>query len=135
MPGRRDTLPLAHGRASPHTEQRSPQVPSVTLVVQMKPPVKTVPTTQLPGHLALLQKQELRLELVNVLESMTDGFVALDSDWRITYVNAAAERQNGLTRESLLGRTHWEAFPATVGTNFERQLRRGMAERVRLKGE
>jgi PAS domain S-box-containing protein len=101
----------------------------------MKPAAENLPATLLPGHLALLQEPELRAELVNVLESMTDGFVALDSDWRIIYVNAAAEKTNGRTRESLLGKTHWEAFPAVLGTNFEHQLRRAMSERVPLKGE
>jgi PAS domain-containing protein len=34
-----------------------------------------------------------------LLESITDGFVALDSDWRFTYINAEAERINGIRRE------------------------------------
>jgi PAS domain S-box-containing protein len=73
--------------------------------------------------------------LADILESMTDGFIMLDSDWRITYVNAAAEKANGMTRESLLGKTHWEAFPDVLGTDFEREPRRAMAERVSILAE
>ena len=71
----------------------------------------------------------------DVLESMTDGFVALDREWRIIYVNAAAEKTNGMTRQSLLGKVHWEAFPAVLGTEFESSLRRAMAERVPVRSE
>ena len=73
--------------------------------------------------------------LVDILESMTDGFMHLDRDWRITYVNQAGETNLGTARESLLGRTHWEAFPDAVGTDFERDLRRAMTERVSIRRE
>jgi PAS domain S-box-containing protein len=84
---------------------------------------------------AVLCEGKLRAELMNILESMTDGFMALDEEWRIRYVNAAAERTNGMSRESLLGRNFWEAFPAALGTEVERNLRHAMAERVALSGE
>ena len=63
-----------------------------------------------------------------VLESITDGFCALDADWRFTYVNAAAERINNMPRAELLGRTHWEVFPETVGTKIEREFRACVSE-------
>jgi PAS domain S-box-containing protein len=70
-----------------------------------------------------------------ILESITDGFLALDRQWRITGVNAAAERANGLRRDLLLGREFREAFPATVGTPLETQLRRSLAEKVAVEFE
>ncbi|MGY2080118.1 SpoIIE family protein phosphatase [Modestobacter sp. SYSU DS0657] len=63
-------------------------------------------------------------QAVQALESMAVGFMALDSGWVITHLNAAAERITGRPRELLLGRTLWEAFPATVGTEFEAHYRR-----------
>ena len=76
-----------------------------------------------------------RAETVHVLESITEGFAALDRDWRVTYFNAAAERLNGVRRENVLGRTHWELYPATIGTELERQYRRAMADRVAVRFE
>ena len=84
---------------------------------------------------AARREAELRAEVINVLESMTDGFMALDCEWRITYVNAAAEQINGRTRESFLGRTIWEAFPDLPATIVELEFRRAMANRVPVKFE
>ncbi|HEY9909565.1 MAG TPA: ATP-binding protein [Thermosynechococcaceae cyanobacterium] len=63
-----------------------------------------------------------------ILDRMTDAFVALDRDWRIIYQNAEAERINGKPRSQIIGKTHWEEWTASVGTNVEQQYRRAMAE-------
>jgi len=84
---------------------------------------------------ALIQEAELRAELADILKSLTDGFMALDEEWRIRYVNTAAEQTNPTAGESLLGRNFWEAFPAVVGTEIEQKLRRAMGERVHVSGE
>jgi PAS domain S-box-containing protein len=51
-----------------------------------------------------------------VLERISDGFYALDRDFRFTYINAAAERMLGQARDTLLDRNLWEAFPPTIET-------------------
>jgi PAS domain S-box-containing protein len=66
------------------------------------------------------------VERVELLERMTDAFIALDRDWRIAYMNGAAVRLNGKPREASLGRSHWEEWPLTVGSEVERQYRRAM---------
>ena len=76
------------------------------------------------------EAEAARDRAVNVLESITDGFVALDRDWRITQVNAEAERLNGMRREDMLGKSHWDLFPAAVGTAIHRELLRAASERV-----
>ena len=50
----------------------------------------------------------------------------MDREWRITYVNQAAERMLQRPRESLLGRNMWEAYPEAVGTEFEHAYRQAM---------
>ena len=42
---------------------------------------------------------------VEVLESMSAAFMAIDREWRYTYVNRAAGCIAGLRREQMLGRT------------------------------
>jgi PAS domain S-box-containing protein len=70
-----------------------------------------------------------------ILESITDAFVALDRDLRLTYVNRAAERAIGAARSALLGRRYVKAFPGVFGSPFERECRRAIAERVPLSLE
>src|SRR3954464_11686014 len=57
--------------------------------------------------------------MTNILEKTTDGFFAIDSDWRLTYINAEAEAMVGRNREDLLGGMLWEKFPALVRTVFQ----------------
>ena len=51
-----------------------------------------------------------------VLERISDGFYTLDCDFRFTYINAAAERMLGRTRDDLLDKNLWEAFPPVIDT-------------------
>ena len=62
-----------------------------------------------------------------VLASIGDAFYLVDRDWRFTYVNDAAEPLLQTTRDRLLGRTLWEAFPDVAGSPFEGPYRDAMA--------
>ena len=61
-----------------------------------------------------------------LLERMTDAFIALDTDWRVIYLNGAAVQLNGRPREQTVGRSHWDEWPHTVGSEVERQYRLAM---------
>jgi PAS domain S-box-containing protein len=67
--------------------------------------------------------------LRDLLESMTVGFVALDNDWRFTYVNARAVEMLGHGADALIGRKYGDVFPEAVGSPFELAYRKVMAER------
>ncbi|WP_340644472.1 PAS domain S-box protein [Phenylobacterium sp.] len=71
---------------------------------------------------------EARLEAV--LESISDGFYALDPDWRYVVFNRAAEEYFGVSRDQVLGKVIWELFPQGLGGAFERACRRAMDERI-----
>jgi PAS domain S-box-containing protein len=62
--------------------------------------------------------------VARLVERMAVGFLTLDQNWVITHANAEAERIIGVPRAELIGRTLWERFPATVGTEFEERYRR-----------
>jgi len=40
--------------------------------------------------------------------------------WTIGYVNATAEAITSSAPGALVGRNHWDVFPAMAGTDFER---------------
>jgi PAS domain S-box-containing protein len=69
----------------------------------------------------------------SILESITDGFFAVDREWRFTYLNGRAEQIVGRTRDELLGRCLWDEFPALAGTAFEQDLRRADAAQQALE--
>jgi PAS domain S-box-containing protein len=50
--------------------------------------------------------------LDDLIESVTDAFYAMDRDWRVVVFNSAAEAFFGFGRETVLGRSLWEIFPA-----------------------
>jgi PAS domain S-box-containing protein len=68
--------------------------------------------------------------VANILESISDAFLALDPQWRFTYVNAAAERTLHAGRGKLIGQVFWDVYPAVRGTDLETQFQRVMAERI-----
>jgi PAS domain S-box-containing protein len=71
-----------------------------------------------------LRRTRVRTEFV--LDSMTDMHMLIDRSWRLLDVNESAIRTIGGTRDQILGRTLWEAFPYIVGTDLDAQYRRAM---------
>src|SRR5262245_35781468 len=68
--------------------------------------------------------------IASVLDAVTDTFIALDRQWRFTYLNRHALAQAGQTLGELLGRSIWEAFPELLGTLLEAHYRRAMKDQV-----
>ena len=56
-----------------------------------------------------------------ILDNLTNAFVSLDRQWRVTYINLQAESLLQKTREELLGKILWEAFPEALGSTFYRK--------------
>lgn len=70
-----------------------------------------------------------------ILESITDGFFALDRGWRYTYVNQKAERLVGRTRDQLLGHVVWTEFPALVSSDWDRECHRAVEQHTSVHFE
>ncbi|MBN1208935.1 MAG: GAF domain-containing protein [Myxococcaceae bacterium] len=67
------------------------------------------------------------LTFAPLLDSITDGIVWLDRDWRITYLNAATERMAGRPREALLSKELWAELPELNHGPFGAAFRDAMA--------
>jgi PAS domain S-box-containing protein len=66
-----------------------------------------------------------------ILESISDAFYAVDSEWRFTYVNKVAEAWWKRPREGLLGKVIWDEFPWAVGRpSYEAHLTAAREQRV-----
>ena len=53
-----------------------------------------------------------------LLERVSDAFLALDNEWRVTYINETAARIFGRRREELTGKILWDEFPDGRNTPF-----------------
>src|SRR6266850_78545 len=80
-----------------------------------------------------LRKAKERVE--TILESITDKFFAVDSEWRYTHFNKHAEEQLrllGKNPANLSGKVLWDEFP---NPGSAEQLRRAMSEREAVTDE
>lgn len=73
---------------------------------------------------------EQHTQLNEILERITDAFYAVDQNWVIKYFNHKAELLSGKSREEMIGKTVWEAFPKTAGTIIEKYLKKAFAEQA-----
>jgi len=83
----------------------------------------------------LVRERKAHEQVTTILESITDAFYAVDRQWRFTYVNREAERLLRRGREELLGRSLWDEFSAAVGSTFQHEYRRAMAEQTTVTFE
>ncbi|WP_280587744.1 PAS domain-containing protein [Halorubrum sp. Boch-26] len=64
--------------------------------------------------------------LEDTLERVDDAFLALDDDWRFTYVNEKAAALLGRPADEIVGANVWEEFPDAIGETYEESYRRAM---------
>lgn len=79
--------------------------------------------------------QESARTLTNILENTTDGFFAVDQEWKFSYLNPEAELLLDRKRDELIGKELWQEFPQLVGSAFEQNYRRVLAEQVAVEFE
>ncbi|MFN2541523.1 MAG: response regulator [Chthoniobacterales bacterium] len=79
--------------------------------------------------------EESACAMADILENTTDGFFAVDHEWKFTFVNSEAEKLLGRTRVALIGQQIWREFPELKGSSFESNFRRVVAEQAPIEFE
>ncbi|XHX76873.1 MAG: PAS domain S-box protein [Stenomitos frigidus ULC029] len=69
-------------------------------------------------------------QTVNILESITDAFMSLDKQWRLTYVNRQAAQLCQRSQDELLGQSFWEVFPDIAGSVLNQEYHRALEQQV-----
>jgi len=59
-------------------------------------------------------KEDLCRKLLTIVDSISDGVFAVDMDWKITFLNRAAERITGYTADEAIGRACREVFRTDI---------------------
>ena len=65
-----------------------------------------------------------------ILESITDGFFAVDKDWKVTYWNKEAEKLLGTRKEEIVGKELWHVFEEAAGLKFGKEYTKAMTQGV-----
>ena len=74
-------------------------------------------------------------KVTSVIESITDGFFALNKEWEFIYLNKHQYLPQKKTAKDVLGKNIWEVFPKNVDTVMYKEFHRAMSERVSVHFE
>lgn len=69
-----------------------------------------------------------RDQAVDILSSITDGFYALDGDWRFTFINERAQAILQVSASAVLGQNFFDIFPQVRDTRVHEIYRKVMAD-------
>jgi len=72
---------------------------------------------------------------LQVQVALSDGFEALDRNWRFVYLNKVAAQLAKIPRDDLVGKSIWETVPEVRGSLVEDKLRESMARQTAVHFE
>jgi PAS domain S-box-containing protein len=73
-----------------------------------------------------------------ILDQVSDLFLACDSEWRLTLVNPRCAEylaQLGTQGEKLIGRNIWDVVPGVIGSRFQAEAFRAVAQHTEVEFE
>lgn len=79
---------------------------------------------------ALASLERSNIAMLDMLESVSDGFFSLNSELIVTYFNAAAGRLLGRKSWEVLGHHFYTAFPEFKDSVFEKKFTQGLKEKT-----
>jgi PAS domain S-box-containing protein len=85
-------------------------------------------TVDLARAQAALREERNRSQVI--LDSIAEGFMLFDAEFRVVQINAEGLRTAGMSEAQVLGRTHWEIWPESEDSDGARMYRTVMRERV-----
>jgi PAS domain S-box-containing protein len=83
----------------------------------------------LGAYLVITQLRQSNQRTINILESITDAFVALNQDWQITYINPQAAEVLQQESVHLLKQNFWQVFPDELGSLHAQHYQHAIAEK------
>lgn len=64
-----------------------------------------------------------------ILATMNDGFLLMDSEFRVLQINVAGLKIDGRKASEIIGKSHWELWPDTYESTVGKAFRQAMTER------
>ncbi|HSJ67870.1 MAG TPA: PAS domain S-box protein [Anditalea sp.] len=72
-------------------------------------------------------------ETLNILESIQDGFIAIDKEWRVNYWNIAAEKIVQTKREDILDKNIWNVLPSSPELKFFKEFSKVLEDGISVR--
>jgi PAS domain S-box-containing protein len=70
-------------------------------------------------------------QIFTTLENIVEGYLALDNEWRFTYINQQQQKiLSGKKSGNLIGKCIWDEYPAMVGTIYYQEYHRAMTSQI-----
>ncbi len=104
-------------------------------ITKLKQVEKELKNLVIREQTARTEAEVTRKHLANTLESISDAFVALDNEWRYTYVNEKAGQLFNIRPEDLVGKNIWEQFPEGIGQTFYHAYHKALREQIFIELE
>ncbi|PZR25925.1 MAG: hypothetical protein DI535_16600 [Citrobacter freundii] len=104
-------------------EMRNVQVLIVAFVIISCLLLIFTTTVSLSQHSKRKNKEE---EFATVLNTISDGVISLDKDWRYTFLNEAAMAQHAGDRSSIIGQRIWDVHPGLAESSFAQPLQEAL---------
>ncbi|MEI2579744.1 PAS domain-containing sensor histidine kinase [Scytonema sp. PRP1] len=76
-----------------------------------------------------------RARMTSILESITDAFVTIDTQWRYTFVNSQAEKLLGKSARELTGLRVWDVFGDTINSQSYTLFHQALEQQVSVTYE
>lgn len=75
-----------------------------------------------------LDLEASKLNIMRIMEGISDGFYALDRNMQFTFVNKETQKFIGRNNPELLGESIWEVFPQLEGSLTYRKINEAMSQ-------
>ena len=109
--------------------------PSGVVVVIRPEAVKLEIPAETPAPAATSPRASGTAPLADIVESISDPLIALDSRWGFTYANSSAAKLFERERPALIGQTLWDVLPPSVHANHYESLAHAMLHREAVTRE
>lgn len=101
-------------------------------------------TEELLQHRDLLEKKveertkevaSANEKITKIVESISDGFLAVNKEWTIIYLNNHPYFPKDMEARNFLGKSIWEVFPEAVDSDWYKEFHRAMSARTPVSFE
>jgi PAS domain S-box-containing protein len=81
------------------------------------------------------EQKKTAKDFKQVLDSITDGFFTVDSNWVVKYWNNEVERISGIRKEEIVGKYFWDFYNNTKKTAYYSQYKKALSDKISVHFE